>query len=250
MERKQNTAFLLKQWVPVIVIFIVLLFSLGVLIIQGKYTTVIVGIAGAGGAYGFIRFSTISQGNRLLQANSPQPFIDFYNKQLSGVSIAHRDAHLAFSKSLVYTLYGQFENARLEVEKVDWKKKPPFFNAQKVFLQSLWAYLETHDFQQGTVLAKEARLLADVSSSFPGAGISHSAFDIAVEVGELLSRSFEPNMATKLEQKIKKSPVQMKVFGAWGLEGFYNQSGEYEQAQKMRLLITELAPYCAGLESI
>ncbi len=251
MEKKHNTAYLLRQWIPVIILWIILLVGMSGLIRQGNYLPVIALIAITAAIVGWVYFKTFSQINRLLKDPSSKPFIDYYDKRLGkSPLLPNKDAILAFSKSLIYTLYGDFENAKVEVNKVNWEQKPPLFKAQRLFLQALWAYLETHDFQQGLNLAKEARRLTEVSSSFPGARRSLGAYDMAIEIGELLNGNSEPNLVHNLEKRFQQFPVLMKLVTAWGLEGFYNQSGQPEQARKMRELLTNLAPYCKGLRSL
>lgn len=251
MEKKHNTAFLLLQWIPVVILWGLLLFGMSVLIRRDNYLPIIVVIAMTGAIFVWVYFNTFSQIDRLLKASSSQPLVDHYDKRLGrSPLLPNKDAILAFSKSLIYTLYGDFENAKLEVNKVNWEEKPPLVKAQRLFLQALWAYLEAHDFQQGVHLAKEARQLTDMSSSFPGARRSLSAYDMVIEVGELLSGSSEPNIVASLENRLQQFPVLMKLIAAWGLEGFYNQSGQPEQARKMRELLNNLAPYCKGLASL
>jgi hypothetical protein len=252
MEKKQNTTYLLKQWIPVIILWIILLFGIGGLIRQGSYLPVIVFTAITIGVIVFlVSIRTFSKINRLLKASSPQSLIDHYDKGLGrSPLLPNKDAILAGSKSLIYTLYGDFENARIEANKVNWEQKPPLLKSQRFFLEALWAYLEAHDFQQGLSLAKEARRLVDGSSSFPGAKRSLGSYDMVIEIGELLSGNSEPNIVHNLEQRLQKFPVMMKLVAAWGLEGFYNQSGQAEKARKMRELLTSLAPYCKGLTSL
>jgi hypothetical protein len=223
-------------------IFIVLL---GRLIQQG-YAWVAILAIGFIIAVVLINFGSVRT-NQLLQADSPKPLIAYYAKTFGRRSTPFNIALLAFSKALGYTLYGLFDSARAEVEKIDWEQKPPIWQALKVYLQALWAYLEKHDFQQGTILAKEARRLAEVSSSFPGAKRSLSSYDAIVEIGELLSGNTDPTIVTRLRKRLRRLPILVKVLIAWGLEGFYDRSGDVKQAQEMRDLLTKLAPHCKGL---
>jgi hypothetical protein len=251
MEKKRNTTFLLRQWIPAVILWIILLFGISAMIRRGNYLPIIVVIAMTGAIFVWVYFNTFSQIDRLLKNSSSQPLIDYYDKRLGkSPLLPNKDAILAFSKSLIYTLYGEFQHAKTEVNKVNWEEKPPLLKAQRLFLQALWAYLETHDFQQGLNLAKEARQLTDVSSSFPGAKRSLGAYDMVTEVGKVLSGSSEPNTVASLEKRLQRFPVLMKLITAWGLEGFYNQSGQPEQARKMRELLNNLAPYCKGLASL
>ena len=243
MERKQNNSLLLTTWVVTVIVGFILIFLLVRMFQQGYYWAVFLVI----GFIVAVIFSYKVQINRLLQADSPQPLIDYYEKIYGRRPTPYNVTLLAFSKALSYTLYGFFDSARAEVEKIDWEQKPPIFQALKVCLQALWAYLENDDFQQGTVLAKEARRLAEVSSSFPGAGISLSSYDAIVEIGELLSGNTDPTIVTSLRERLRRLPILMKVFIAWGLRGFYDRSGDEKQAQEMHDLLTKLAPHCKGL---
>jgi hypothetical protein len=250
MEKKQNTAFLLRLWIPAIIVLIISVFVMSAVLRMSGYLPVILAITIMGVIVGWVYFKTFSQIARLLKATTSQPLINYYDKKLGRTLNPNKDVILAFSKSLIYTLYGDFDDSKVEVNKINWEQKPPLVKAQRLFLQALWAYLETHDFQQGSNLAQEARQLTEVSSSFPGASRALGAYDMVVEVGELLSGNSKPSTVAKLEERLQRLPVLMKVIAAWGLEGFYNQSGQSEQARKMRELLINLAPYCKGLKSL
>ncbi|MBK8901759.1 MAG: hypothetical protein IPM53_11285 [Anaerolineaceae bacterium] len=249
MKNNQNTVFLLKLWIPTIILGSILLYGLFAMIQRGNYIIIPV-MAIAGIMIWRTYTSTTAEFNKLLKSSSPQPLIDFYDKKFGKAKIPHKDAHLVFSKAFAYTLYGYFDSAKAEAGKIQWDQKPPFFQAQHTYLLALWAYLENHDFQHGANLAKEARRLADISKSFPGAKASLNAYDTVMDIGELLSGNSNPSTFARLESKIKDAPIIMKVLAAWGLEGFYIQSSQAEQARKMREILTNFAPYCKGLSSI
>ncbi|MBK7896146.1 MAG: hypothetical protein IPJ90_14970 [Anaerolineaceae bacterium] len=249
MEKKQNTSFLLKQWIPAVIVLGILLYATVALIQRGNYI-MIPAMAIAGIFLWRTYAGTTAEFNKLLKSSSPQPLIDFYDKKLGQAKMPHKDAHLVSSKAFAYTLYGDFDSARAETDKIDWRQKPPFFQAQHMYLLALWAYLENHEFQQGVNLAKEARRLVNISKSFPGAKTSLDTYDTVIDIGELLSGNSSPEIIARLESKIDKSLVVMKILAAWGLEGFYIQSGQTEKAKEMREILTNFAPYCKGLSSI
>ena len=249
MEKKQNTSFLLKQWIPAVILLGILLYATVALIQRGNYV-MIPAMAVAGIMVWRTYSGTTAEFNKLLKSSSPQPLIDFYDKKIGQAKMPHKDAHLVFSKAFAYTLYGDFDSARAEADKIDWRQKPPFFQAQHMYLLALWAYWENHEFQQGVNLAKEARRLTNISKSFPGAKTSLDTYDTVIDIGELLSGNSSPEIIARLESKIDKSLVVMKILAAWSLEGFYIQSGQAQEANKMRVILTTLAPYCKGLSSI
>ena len=196
----------------------------------------------------FIARSFFSDNHRykqLLQSTSPQPLINHYNELLGKAP----EVHLAFPKALAHTLYGNFDAAKLEIDRIEYQQKPlpPIFQAQKVYLQAVWAYLEKHDFQQGRDLAKEARHLAEAPSALPNSFISLSAFDAASEMGELLNGNSDPNLLARLQKRLIGLSFPIRILTAWGLERIYNQSGEIQKAQEMRSLMTKFGPHCKGL---
>jgi hypothetical protein len=227
-----------------------MLVILGGRLLQGDYLQVlfIVGITGIVMAWGI--YGSLFQVGQLLKASSPEPLVAYYGKRLGKLRIADLDANLAFSKGLVYTLYGRFESARTVINKVNWEQKPPLVQAPKIFLEALWAFLERHEFQQGLLLAQKARAMTDVSSAFPGAGIALSAYDAAVEIGQALATTAQPSVIASLEVKAKKLPILVRVLAVWGLEGHYRQSGQTVEASKMRAQLTKYAPHCRGLSPI
>ncbi|MEZ4594479.1 MAG: hypothetical protein R3D55_25540 [Chloroflexota bacterium] len=249
MEKKQNTVFLLKQWIPIIIFGSLLLYGIVAMIQRGNYF-IIPALAIAGIMIWRIYSGTTAEFNKLLKSSSPQPLLNFYDKKIGQAKMPHKDAHLMFSKAFAYTLYGDFDSARAEADKIDWRQKPPFFQAQHMYLLALWAYLENHEFQQGVNLAKEARRLANISKSFAGAKTSLDTYDTVIDIAELLTGNASPGTVARLESKTKESSVVMKILAAWGLEGFYIQSGQAEEAKKMREILTTFAPYCTGLSSI
>lgn len=250
MEKRQNTWYLLRQWILPLILGVILVIALGWRLLQGDYWIIISIIAITGTVVGWVLYSSITQVGKLLQAPAPQPLLAYYDRRLGKAMIAERDANLSFSKALVYTLYGDFESAKTEVDKVNWKQKPPLVQAQKTLLEALWAYLEQNDFQRGLVLAQEAQKMAEVSSTFPGASISLSAYDAVIEIGQVLSGNPEPEVVSSLETRVKRFPVVIKILVVWGLEGYYRQSAHGEQAARMRELLTKLGPYCKGLSRV
>lgn len=128
-----------KQWIPVIIVlFIVLAGMIGLIRQNNHLITILIGIVGIVVVGIFVRwffFRDKNQNKQLLQATSPQPLIDYYNEMLDKVP----EVYLAFPKSLAYTLYGYFDAAKLEIDRIDYRQKPqpPVFQAQKVYLQAL-----------------------------------------------------------------------------------------------------------------
>ena len=227
MDHKQNTWHLLRQWIPVIVAGALGLAILGGRFLQGDYLTGILIVTVVGIVLAWTWYNAFAQVAKMLQAPLPQPLLAYFENRLGQAPLADRTTNLAFSKALVYTLYGRFDSARSEIGRVNWQGKPPMVQAQKTILEAWWAYLEQHDFERGLLLAQQARKLTDVSTAFPGAGFSLSAYDAAIEVGQLLTNQADPTTVASLETKVRRFPALMKVLVAWGLETYYRQSGQY-----------------------
>lgn len=247
MDNRRYTIYLLLLWIPVTVFVILVL--VGVLSSAQRgdflpFAAVAVTIV----VIGWLILRTRTRVNTLLQSDSPKPLIKFHDGNVGRLPLLpEKEADLAASRSLIYTLYGQFEDAKKEMGGIRWDDKPPLYQAQNVWLQALWAYLEIHDFQRGLNLAREARRLADVAPRFPGARTSIDTFDTAVEVGELLSGQPGVGAEDHLISRLRRLPVLVRVVAIWGLEGFYKRSGQIQEAQQMRNMLNKLAPHCAGL---
>ncbi|MBX7223782.1 MAG: hypothetical protein K1Y36_27960 [Blastocatellia bacterium] len=249
MEREQNTQYLLKKWTLSIILLPFLGLVFAGLLWKGEYLTVIIFLVTVGAGLGWASFN-YRQAGRLLQETSPQPLIDWYEKAFSKTKMADREAFLASSKALVYTLFGRFELARLETREITWEQQAPMVQASQFLLEALWAYLEKHDFQKGLGLAQTARKMADVSTAFPFAGVSIKGYEALVEIGEVLTGTPSLQTVSSLEAKLNQVSPYMKIVVAWGLESFYNRSGQSERAEHMRSLINRLGPYCYGVKPL
>ena len=243
----KNTWYVLRQWLLPLPIAAIMLYALAARLLIGDYVSVTVVVAVVAAIIGLVVYSTRNRMHRMLQADSPQPLVDYFESSLQMSPIPHADVSRAFSKALAYTLYGQFAKAKLEMRSMDLAGRPPLVQSQPKFLEAWWAYLERHDYPAGLALAREARSLCSVPYVFPGAGITMGAYDAAVAIGELMSGSTDPKLLAALEKKLNKQPTLQKVMVAWALERAYRQSQRLDDAQKMRALINDLAPHCRGL---
>lgn len=248
MEKQANTWYLIQQWLPALIFGGLALVMVGAQLAVGNYWILLV-VGAAGLIFGWTWYRSMAEVERLLQAPVPQSLVAYFeNKVRKAPLMEHKDAMLAHLKSLAYTLYGDFAAARAEMLPIGWAQKPPLVQAQYVFLQTLWAYLEQRDIAAGLSLARQARALTEVPATFPGAQMSLDAFDAAIEIGQMLAENSDPNLAVNLEKKLKRAPVLMKLWVAWGLEGYYRKTGQLEHAAEKRALLTKLAPHCKGLQ--
>jgi hypothetical protein len=178
----------------------------------------------------------------LLQSPSPEPLISYYENRFRNVRMADADAVLAVAKSLAYTVYGDLDAAKTEINGIDWSEKPPLIEAQRILVRAWWAYLDG-DVQTGLTRAREARRLAEVSSRLPGSARMARFYDASIEAGELLSGNTGENVVASLEQKVRQLPIMHRLFVAWALETYYARSGAPAQASRMRELQMKLAPH-------
>src|SRR5260221_10350723 len=215
MNRKQNNAYMLRQWLlPGIAGLLALLFA-GSQLLQGNVLPVVIVVALVALVVGWGNLGGARQESRLLQAAAPEPLLAYYDRKFAQAMIADRDAALAFSKALALTVYGRFADARAALAPIDWAARPPMVAAQQTVVQAWWAYLTQPDGAAGLALAKQARQLADVAGALRGGGLSRGVYDAAVELGPLLSGG-GAEAAARLESRLPRQPLLPRALLAWG----------------------------------
>lgn len=247
MNKSQNTRYMLRQWLLPAIVGIVAALFLGSQLLQGKYLTVAIVVILVALAAAWTLYAPALQERKLLRAAAPEPLLAHFEHKFAQAPIADRDAALAYSKAVVLSGYGRFADARAALAAIDWRTRPPLIQAQKVLLEAWWSYLAQSDPARGLALAQQARQLAEVSFAFPSAGLPLSAYDAAVELGQLLTGGAAPELPARLEARLPRQPLLLRPLLAWGLVNHYQRTGRPDDAARMRLRLTEIAPHCAGL---
>jgi len=247
MNRKQNTSYLLRQWiVPGVAILLAALFA-GSQLLQGNLLPVAIVAALVALVVAWTYYGGAREETRLLQAATAEPLLAYYDRRFAQAMIADRDAALAFSKALALTVYGRFTEARAVLAPIQWTARPPMVAAQATLAQAWSAYLSKPDGAAGLALAQQARQMADVPGALPGGGQSLAVYDAAVEMGQVLTGSGGPEAAQRLEARLPRQPRLPRILLAWGLRNYAERAGETAMAGRMREWLAKTAPHCAGL---
>ena len=260
MEKRQNTAYILKIFVPwilfdILVAAIILRSVLGemqkneILCFTTYFFILILGIC-------VILWAEVSRRNRLFQANSPDPliatsgspvgphFLRQAGKRIVSALVPVWKPYETAQKATYYCYYGQFDSAREELERIQWDKYPPMVRADKAFVEALFAYLEKMDFMQGLELSQEAVRLHQLSAFIPGKPIFYSKYTTLVEIGQALMGDSSEQIRKSLEKKARRSPLASRLLIAWALEKTYRRMGEVQKAIAVRAFLMKSAPYC------
>jgi hypothetical protein len=260
VEKRQNTAYILKVFIPwilfdILVAAIILRSVLGsiqkneIICFTTYFFILILGIS-------VILWSEVSRRNRLFQANSPDlliassgspvgpHFLNRASKQIVSALVPVWKPYETAQKATYYCYFGQFDSARQELEKIQWDKFPPMVRADKAFVEALFAYLEKKDFTQGLELSREAMRLHQLSEFIPGKPIFYSKYVTLVEIGQALNGDSSEQLRKSLEKKARRSPLVSRLLVAWALENTYRRMGEVQKAIAVRAFLMKTAPYC------
>ena len=260
MEKRQNTAYILKIFLPwilfdIIVAAIILRSVLSsmqkneILCFTTYFFILILGIS-------VILWAEVSRRNRLFQENSPDlliasssspvgpHFLNRARERIVSALVPVWKPYNTAQKAIYYCYYGQFDSARHELEKIQWDKFPPMVRADKAFVEALFAYLEKIDFMQGLELSREAVRLHQLSAFIPGKPIFYSKYTTLVEIGQALVGDSSEQLRKSLEKKARRSPLVSRLLIAWALEKTYRRMGEVQKAISVRAFLMKTAPYC------
>jgi hypothetical protein len=243
-----NTRHLLIGWGFAISLGVLVAFVLGSALWQGQVWQVLLPIAATAILLTVIRWRVGDrQVRRLLQSDSPEALVTFYQRSIRPGLMPQGDALLAQVCAVAYTLYGDFSAAWEALQGIDWDQRPPLIAASGRSVEALLCYFQTGEYEQGLELARSAQEIARVSGWFPGAQKSADSFESFVEIGEVLCGHSTDSTVRSLERKMRVLPTLGRLIVAWGLGIAYRRAGD-ARANAMCAHIQEVAPYCRALE--
>lgn len=243
-----NHKYLLRIWIPTILIITACLFSL----IPGL-TTSKISLISLPFAFFFLLLirSRVRDGiSKALQSPDPQKLEKILVDSIA--SFPDKDSRESFStyhSALAYVLYGDYEQALEKVKSLDWSSKPPLLQAPYLQIQSLTHYLGQSDVSVGLRLARKAKALASCDPQWPGSKKSEMVYDAYVLIGQVLSGLPNSTVIASLEEYYKKLPIIPRLFVAWGLANAYKQTNQMEKANAMLAICKANAPYCKGINT-
>jgi hypothetical protein len=188
---------------------------------------------------------------RLLQSPSADALITCYEKTIRpGIFMPNADVLLAHSCAMAYILYGEFGEARMELNSVSWEGRPPVYAAIRRSAEALLCYLDTHEYERGLALARSAVDLADMPTVFPGAKTGLAAFATLVYIGEVLTGRFDSSTVEELETNFETLPLTAQLLIAWALVRAYRKAGDDDKVEEMCTFLREVGPHCKPLHHV
>ncbi|MBO8173375.1 MAG: hypothetical protein H0Z33_16025 [Bacillaceae bacterium] len=241
----KNNKYLLKLWIPSLIIIIVAFISLANNTNQNP--TVLITVLFVIGLVIYMRFKAKNKINQSLKKESPESLIKTLNGSIK-LSMGDIKAFMtAYHSALSYLLYGQFQQALAEMNKINWEEQEPLFQSFNLNIQSLNHYLNTKDYQEGLRLARKAKASASVSSVYPGQQKSAQTYQAYVDVGLILTNQASEEQIKNVQQVFNKLPVIPKLIIAWGLAVYYKNHNQMDKASEMINFCQQSAPYCRPL---
>jgi len=161
-----------------------------------------------------------------------------------GTRMYFNEEFYIYSKALIHTFYGEYENAQTSLDRVDWDSLPRDFQAKKYCIEALIQYLKPGDYSEGIALAERAAL--------SGGFINRRLYKtIYVNIGYILTNeNIDQKIMTELENAFKRSFVFHKLLIAWALSNGFKKAGMDEKAMKYEMFCKRVAPYCFPLHQL
>lgn len=242
-----NEQYLLKKWIPIIIVAIIFIVALPISFAKGNYS-VVFGVAIALILIFYIRRGASNSIAIALKQRTSEKLIECLAKPLHSLKDRDtRETFVAYNTALSHILYGEYENAEKVIEKVNWDNKIPVYRAAYLNIRALIKYFHTNDYHEALSLARKAKALASVSSAYPGSKKSEMAYEAYVEIGQILVGIGSEEIVARLELKFNNLPLIPKLFVARGLSIAYKQRGQADKFEKMDTFIKHNAPFCKAL---
>ncbi len=243
-----NTLYLLRIWAFFGVMLVFAGTQFAASLAYGRVWTAVLPLAFAAAVVVYTRLRNGDRRlRRLLQADSPEPLVNWYRKLIRPRSVPDGDAILAQCCATAYALYADYPSARAALASVSWADRPPILRACPLILEALLCYFDTREYQRGHDLAASAAGMALVNPAFPGARRGAEAAESYVEVGQVLCGRATDATVANLGRKFPTLRTLDRLVVAWGLAAAYRQRGDAARAEEMLTYLREVAPHCRAL---
>ena len=242
-EKTANQKFLMKLWLPGIVVALIIVASVLGGVTRGDTSPLVFTLEGVILAvvlhFGIKHF----QGRRfakLLRQDSPGKLSEYFARILRR---APHGRHYAAAQSAVVTaLYGDVASADEHLASVDWKGLPPMVRAQETLAQAIIMYSKG-EYLPGENLSRLAQSQAEIPKGNPGAKTAELAFLNHINLGMILAGSDTPDSRDVLRTAFEKLPLLGKILAAWGLAVAANRAGDSAGFKRMTDFVAENAPH-------
>lgn len=238
-----NNTYLLKKWIPAILIIIPLGAVLLLKLDNGDYSVLVV-IALSVFLMIYIRRRGANRIETALKQSTSKDLIRSLTEPLKHSKDKQlKAAFTAYNKALSHILYGEYDEANNEVEKENWETQIPMFQALHLNIKALLQYFHTKDYMEGLSLSRKAKALASVPGIYPGSKRSEMGLEAYVEVGQVLAGLDHDELIASLETKFEKLPILLKLIIAEGLYVAYQRKGREDKRESMKRFMVQHAPF-------
>ena len=242
-----NNKYLLKLWLPAVLIWLVLLFIIFNSAKENDLQTTLLPFVVV--VIGFILLKVFI-GNRIKQhfkKPSAESVLNFYDKTFKSARIPESEFFKAQAKSIALSLYGEFDEGILVIDQFDMTQKAPLYQAAQMIAIVINNYLQKTNLPEALELAKKAKELAKISKIAPGNKTSEKTYITYVEIGEILNNNLNNEIIKHLEQGFLNSTFILKIQIAWALGIIYTKTNNLTKKQEMLDFLAKNAPHCKPL---
>ncbi len=192
----------------------------------------------------FVRSKVAASIEMMFLKGNIDELLEYYNKTIRMVPRAK--FMRSYSRSLAFSLFGKFPEAKAEIEKMHTSGKAPMFEGMRQNAIALSYYLERKDYEAGLLCSKNARDLAEVGKAVPGRKTAANTYDAYVEIGMILNGKADEKIIESLQNRFRSSLFLLKLPIAWALARYYrgldqDKFNEYDEFLKRN------APSCRPL---
>jgi hypothetical protein len=242
----KNDKHLFKLWIPVLLIILIIIIAMYFSMKSNNYIFLI-GIIFAIFVRQKLKKGLDKNLLKALKQEGPNELIFALVAPLKSTPNKNmKMAFTAYHTALPLVLYGNYSQAEEVMEKVDWTKQEPIYQALKFNINSLINYFNSNNFE-GLSFARQAKALATTSSMFLGSNKSQSTYEAYIEIGQILNGLTNETIIKSLNDRFIKLPLIPKLIIAWGLQNAYKQINNMDKFEEMKLFCTKNAPYCNAL---
>ena len=239
----RNTRHLLMYWAVALVFGSVALVGVVGALVRGDYLVpcVVTLVLAVSIAKHWFRTKKLTTA---FQERSAAPAVGMFRKS---ARLPHGRLISASLCAVAFALYGNFDEARDELNSVSVHGVPPIYEAMHVYALAVLALLEERNYRKASELAAEMRDLCSVNAAVPGSKRTRRATDAFCDACALLAGSGTSATAERLSNVVGKlRPIDTMVV-AWALGQYFSRAGDAGRAGKYRAMVRKLAPHCTPL---
>ncbi|MBQ0733918.1 hypothetical protein [Aquimarina celericrescens] len=189
--------------------------------------------------------------NSFKQPDVEHIFKNYRSSQMFYSSKEMNFAYLHF-KSLVFSLYGRFEEGLLEMHKIDLVNLSSTYEVWRLNAIALNNYLRRKNIDESIAMIEKAVELIRQNRRTIRLfrKIAEKSCETYIEIGEVLNCNYNESIIISLEKKFERFSsilFLLKLIVAWVLCIAYEQKREYSKKESMEAFLKKNAPYCRAL---